>query len=307
LALAVAITTIVGGLGMGVAAVRLGPLFGWGPLSFRGGGIASVTSPLPLGTPPSVPPVQLVSLLLPDFFVANGQYWGWWPRWEGFVYTGIAPLALALAAIVLGRRRLTAFFVGVAVFSIVLALGEYSPFGLHRFLGTLPGSLASVAPSWLSSVFALAVAGLAGLGTDALSRAFAPASTSRITREGRIRPLLARVYLLMLQLLTAVLPLALMLAGAYVGGHKDAVAAWLQATFVQARGVGLSPSVEQLPGLLAASLGATQPSTLRQIALLCATTAVLLLWDRLRWPAPLWKAALVALVAVDLIGFAQVA
>jgi Na+/proline symporter len=123
------VVAIAGITGAGLAAVQLLPLYELGTFSFRGGGVS-----YEYASQYSFPPAQLLSLLLPAFFVVNGQYWGLWSHWEVFAYAGIAPLVLALAGVALGRHRLVVFFLVLALGSLALALGEHSPFGIHRTL-----------------------------------------------------------------------------------------------------------------------------------------------------------------------------
>jgi hypothetical protein len=120
-----------------------------------------------------------------------------------------------------------------------------------------------------------------------------------------VRALLLSLALLALQLVAMLLPILVSLASAFVEGRKDVVMGWLRVTFVTRRGFDTTFTGEHLYQFLAAALDVTQPSTLRQIALLAATVGVLMLWDRLRTLGRLWQTALVVLVAVDLIAFGR--
>jgi hypothetical protein len=314
--LAAAVVALAGSVGGALAAVQLLPLYELGTFSFRGSGVD-----YSFASQYSLPPVQLISLLLPDFFVANGRYWGLWSRWEVFLYVGIAPLVLALYGALISRRRLALFFLAVGAASLVVAFGDYSPFGIHRALATLPGFSALRAPGRFAYLVTFSVAMLAALGTHALARDLRHPESGPAAGERRGEPALARraalrralgqggtagvvlggAVLLLAHLAAAAAPLALTLASAFVEANKDTTMAWLQATFVRMRGFDTRWTAEQLYQALAASLDIAQPSTLRQVALLLGVTALLFAWDRLRALRPLWQTLLVVLVAVDFV------
>ncbi len=292
LGLAAGLVAIAGATGTALGAVQLLPLYELCTFSFRGNGVE-----YSFATQYSLPPPQLIALLLPDFFVAGGQYWGLWSHWEVFAYAGIAPLLLAFLALVGSRHRLVPFFAMAGVVALVLALGEYSPWGIHRWLSSLPGFSVLRAPGRFLFLFSVAGASLAACGADALARAWQP----RRSAAGR-QDVVLTTALLVLQLITMALPLALVFAGAYVEGHKDVVIAWLQDTFVRRRGFDTRFTVEQLYQYLLAGLDLLQPAVLRQLALLLGTLAVLVFWDRVRPLRRLWQVALVGLIGIDLIG-----
>ena len=309
LTLPFALVGIAGALGAALSAVQLLPLYELSTFSFRGNGVDYA-----FATQYSLPPAQLVSLLLPDFFVSNGMYWGLWSHWEVFAYAGIAPLALALLGLIVTRSRLTIFFLLLGAVALSLALGEYSPFHIHRFLVQLPGFSVLRAPGRFLFLFTFAVAMLAATGADALSRHFAArrrVAFSPTDEEasrgaaGAARGAGLSAAILVLQLLAMVAPLALVGASSLVRGRKDLAVTWLQATFMRMRGFDSRYTVEHLYQFLQASLDVLQPATLRQLALLAATVALLVLWDRLRGFGRLWQVLLVVVIGVDLVGFGQ--
>ncbi|CAA9294749.1 MAG: Serine phosphatase RsbU, regulator of sigma subunit [uncultured Chloroflexi bacterium] len=299
--LAVGVVALAGATGVGLAAVQLLPLFELGTFSFRGAGVD-----YGFASQYSVPPVQLLSLVLPEFFVADGRYWGLWSRWEVFVYAGVAPLVLALFGAVMGARRLVLFFLAIGLASLAMALGEHAPYGIHRTLSALPGFSVLRAPGRFSYLVMLSVAMLAALGADAITRELRHREPVDEPR-GRTRcfsawgPVLFTTLLLLVQLVAVAAPIALTLAGTFVETHKDEASAWLQATFMRRRGFDPRWSQEQLYQALVASLDVVQPATLRQLGLLAGTASVLLAWDRLRTVRPLWQGLLVLLIAVDLV------
>ena len=88
---------------------------------------------------------------------------------EYAAYVGVVALMLAFLAIVLGRDRRTKFWAGAAVVCVLLALGQYAPFGLYRLIYCVPLlNLFRVPARHLMEVqFALAV--LAGRGLTVLA------------------------------------------------------------------------------------------------------------------------------------------
>ncbi|HEU5318548.1 MAG TPA: YfhO family protein [Chloroflexota bacterium] len=282
--LAVGLVALAGACGAGLAAAQLLPLFELGTFSFRGGGVDYA-----FASQYSLPPVQLVSLLFPEFFMAGDGYWGLWSHWEVFVYFGVAPLLLALVGLVAGRRRLVLFFGAVGLASLVMATGEYSPFGIHRAFSGLPGFSVLRAPGRFSYLASLSAAMLASFGADALTRRRRPSLTALVP----------------VQALAIAVPIAVSGAAAFVAANKPAAMAWLQATFMRMRGFDPRWSQEQLYTALASSLDVLSVPTLRQLVLLGASAALFLAWDRLPSLARAWQTLLVAVVAADLIAAGQ--
>ena len=77
----------------------------------------------------SFPPENAITLIIPGFFgdMHAVRYWGRWLLWETCAYVGILPLILALIGALINRDRYTCFFSGLALFSLLLAFGAYSP------------------------------------------------------------------------------------------------------------------------------------------------------------------------------------
>jgi hypothetical protein len=153
--------------GAGLAGVQLVPALASLPLCARAGPLRSGWAELF-----SLPPMNLVTFLVPSFFGdgAARPYWGLLYEWEACAYVGCAGILLAGVGAVAGRRRLRWVLAGCAAATLLLALGKYIPpvYALYRLLpGTemLRGSCKFLAP------FALVASLLAGLGVDALARA----------------------------------------------------------------------------------------------------------------------------------------
>jgi hypothetical protein len=103
----------------------------------------------------SMPIGHLFGIVLPHV----GGYAEW------LAYAGVTVLILAIAAIV-ARQSGSGFWLGIALVSLVMALGENTP--LYKWISALPGfDLLRVPPRWLFA-FGFALAMLAGRGLDAL-------------------------------------------------------------------------------------------------------------------------------------------
>lgn len=77
----------------------------------------------------SFPPENVVTLIAPAFFgnMFDVRYWGRWLLWETCAYVGILPLVFALMGGLFARNRYARFFLGLALVSLLLAFGAYSP------------------------------------------------------------------------------------------------------------------------------------------------------------------------------------
>lgn len=159
----VAVVAVFAAVGFGAMAVQFLPSRELADLSVR----SEMT--YAESTDYSLPPGQLVSLAVPDFFGRGPDgYWGQWLRTETG-YIGILPLILAAVAVALRRERLVYFLAGLGVVGLLLAMGGYTVLQGWVF-EFLPGFEKIRAPARFVLVFDFAVAVLAGLGLDALLR-----------------------------------------------------------------------------------------------------------------------------------------
>ena len=135
----------------------------------------------------SLPPAQLIGLLVPGFFGRGPQEaWGPWPRVE-VGYIGVLPLLLALLALVLRRDSLTRFLGGFALIGLALALGGFAI--LHGWLYKwAPGFGQLRAPVRFVVLFDFGIAALAAFGFDYLLRELVPASAAAFQRIVRVAP-----------------------------------------------------------------------------------------------------------------------
>jgi len=143
----------------------------------------------------ALPPWQLITLILPNFFGNSafyGFYWGHYNFIETCGYVGVTTLLLALFAIGCPtspeRRRPVWFFLGLAIFSLLMATA--TPLYLV-FYHLVPGfkQLGGAARILLLNAFALAA--LAAFGVDFLLALPPPAPPAqggedRISRYGRL-------------------------------------------------------------------------------------------------------------------------
>ena len=139
-------------LGLGLAAVQLAPLIELAGFSARGSGIPYAES-----AAYSLTPVGLIQVVFPYVFRGPGNLqWGLWTHWESYLYIGLAPLVLAIVALVGVRRREVAAWAVLGGVGLLLSLGQYSPLNLHYLLWLLPGLSGLRAPGRFTVVAVLA-------------------------------------------------------------------------------------------------------------------------------------------------------
>lgn len=169
------LTTIIGS-GLMLAGPQLLPSLELQQLSLR-----SQAKGLDFLTENSLPPVQLLNLIIPSLFGNNATgFRGGDPFQEDFIYIGLVPVALVFFSWRQRRQSEWLFFCLLLIGSLLLALGDYTP--LYKYvIQYLPGfSLFRIPARWLMVVsFALAI--LAGLGLES------------IIRKGLPRPVLGSV------------------------------------------------------------------------------------------------------------------
>ncbi len=170
-------------LGFALGAVSLFPLAQAAGYSLRSGGLGYETA-----TTLSFPIPGLLTLLIPGFFGNEVDQNGWLGeiQHEIVAYVGVLPLILAVVAVFrlgkrtapagavgasafFSRRKYPVFFGGLALLSLVLAMGRYTPlYKLAYYL--LPGFKMLRAPSRFLFIYIFAASILAGYGADYLLR-----------------------------------------------------------------------------------------------------------------------------------------
>ena len=149
------------GLGLGMAAAQLVPLYQLGLRSLRP---ALVT--YDYATSFAVTPPQLLTLVFPAMFNFDAErHWALWAPHESTLYVGVAPLLLAVLALVFVRGRAVTFFGIVTLVSLILVFGDYLPIKSYTVVWNMPGFAYLRAPARFSLLLTLALAVLAALGT----------------------------------------------------------------------------------------------------------------------------------------------
>ena len=274
-------------LGLGLAAVQLMPLIELAGFSARGSGIPYAES-----AAYSLTPVGLAQVIFPYLFRGPGNVqWGLWTHWESYVYIGLTPLVLAMAALVLARRREVAAWGLTGAVGLLLALGQYSPLNLHYLLWLLPGLSGLRAPGRFTVVVVLAGAMLSAYGLAWLI----DASRCRIA----VRRALIGASLLVGAMSIALVGLHAALSARPIAA-RDAILAWYLS--LPHDSYPLSDS-DVYSGLLW-STDVRNPRVAGALLGLALIVGVLWVWQRSRlgrWRG--WPATLAGLAAADLLIF----
>ena len=110
---------------------------------------------------------EAASLIVPEFSgTQSGEgnyYWGKNAFKDNSEYTGVIPLFLALIGFFFARKRRAYFFGGLAIFALIYALGDSTPF-FKLFFYTIPNVKSLRAPSTIMFIFLFSASLLAGYG-----------------------------------------------------------------------------------------------------------------------------------------------
>ena len=272
-------------VGFGLAAVQLLPLVELAGFSARGSGI-----PYSESAAYSLTPMGLVQVIFPYVFrnVGNAQ-WGLWTHWESYLYVGLAPLVLAIIALVCVRRREVAGWGLIGGLGLILSLGQYSPLNLHYVLWLLPGLSGLRAPGRFTVAVVLAAAMLSAHGLAWLISQ--PARTSATLRR----------------LLVGLTLASLCLAAGVVAIHA-ALAIYPDGALQLIRGVYLVLPRDSYPlsdkDVLSGIAWSTDLANAHVSGALVGLAVVLgTLWAWRRRATNMWPTLLVAITAVDLLLF----
>jgi hypothetical protein len=149
------------GLGLGMAAAQLVPLYQLGLRSLR-----PTLVTYDYATSFAVSPPQILTLVFPAMFNFDAErHWALWGPHESTLYVGVAPLLLAILALAFVRGRAVSFFGIVALISLILVFGDYLPIKPYTVIWSMPGFAYLRAPARFSLLLTLALAVLAALGT----------------------------------------------------------------------------------------------------------------------------------------------
>lgn len=291
-------------VGIGLAAAQLVPLYELSRFSARGDGVS-----YEYATTYGPTLFNLIGLLLPSFFQgADGRWWSLWSKWESTIYVGLAPLLLAAAAALGRRTRETWLFAAVALVSLLIALGDYSPLKLYWLVWHLPGFALTRAPGRFSFLFTFAVALLAAYGLqwliDRARHARAVPTAQLSPHHGR-----AAAPLGALSLVAAALALALAAAVGYgqwwLAADRGSALALIRDGYLS---LPHDPRFRIAPDAILRSLDRAldllNPRVALAVGLLAGTALLFGGWSRLPRRGSLWQCLLVGLITFDLLAFA---
>jgi len=107
-----------------IFAIQFLPTYQYTGLSTRNEGVSYAWA-----TTYSLPPQNFITLFLPNFFgnPINDSYWGMWNYWELSFYMGVPTLLLIPLAYHFRKNPYVKFFSILALISLILALGKYTP------------------------------------------------------------------------------------------------------------------------------------------------------------------------------------
>ncbi len=77
----------------------------------------------------SYEPWNFVTIFIPNFFGSylDNTYWGTYAYWQKALYIGILPLIFAFFSLFNLKNKYVPFFLSVLIFSLLFAMGKYSP------------------------------------------------------------------------------------------------------------------------------------------------------------------------------------
>lgn len=322
---------LISGTALALASIQWVPLLELGFSSFRGRGVS-----YEFASAFAIAPANLLTLLFPYFFRdPDGAYWSLWAAWETLVYVGVAPLVLALLAILFVRSRATLYFALVATLGLVVAMANYSPLpvNVHQLLWSIPGFSSLRAPGRFSYLVVFGLAGLAALGMDRAGKGLRPGppasfpagltpctpAPSKIERgTGGAAHL---VFLSLLALGTGGLLWVMLSWRSWLLQEPEAALGLIESTYLSIRHMSPDLTAEAVYRGLLFSLDLTNPKTALGLGLLVGTwlwlamgRVVQVKGERLDVkgagvrslsPFTLHSSLLIALVAGDLVAFAS--
>ncbi len=119
----------------------------------------------------SMHPEEAFSQVVPEFVGVSGSkentYWGRNFFKDNSEYVGVVPLFLALLGLFFSRRKGAWFFGGMAIFALIYALGDTTPF-FYIFFYIIPMVKSLRAPSTIMFVYLFCISLLAGFGVQFL-------------------------------------------------------------------------------------------------------------------------------------------
>ncbi|MCX6356058.1 MAG: YfhO family protein [Candidatus Aureabacteria bacterium] len=234
----------------------------------------------------SLPLENLVTFLVPDAF---GNFkdvfcWGQCYLWEGSVYMGILPLALALLSLFGRRSRYVYIFGLMAVLSFLIAMGRFTPL-FTLLYDYVPGFKMARGSARMLVVTVFSLSALAGFGVNALQDGSPPQ-----------RKLFLRAFCGAAA--ACVVLVALYYAG-IAGGAGDATV-WKALLHYRKSTDSAYWKILDDPSFVRSAYEMFRLGVLRLIALTGVTALILLLAARRERNLGMMKALMVAVVALDL-------
>lgn len=153
-------------IGIGLSAVQVFPFYEYSKWCQR------ANADYDFVTSFSEPPEEFLTFLLPQYLGLKAEtYWGriGWVQQrfpiQSSDYVGILPLFLAILAFWFNRNKKEVwFFIGLAVFAVILALGRFTP--LYSLISFLPGFNSFRTPKRILLLFAFSTFVLSGFFLD---------------------------------------------------------------------------------------------------------------------------------------------
>ncbi|MCL4465136.1 MAG: YfhO family protein [Chloroflexi bacterium] len=288
---------VVAGVGAGLAAAQLVPLYELTRYSFRGYRLMydfAVTF--------SASPHNLLTLLFPYFFrTAGGDPWSLWTFWETTIYVGVAPLALAIIAVLFARNRYIVFFGILGLLALLLSFGDYLPLKVYWLFWNVPPFSFVRAPGRFIFLFVISMAVLAGFGAQWL--------VDNLRHEGspagkRARRAVA-TFTLAFAAFGGALAIGMVLARNWIIQHGPDTLSLINAQYMPLRRGNYLLNPDMVYRALIFNLDLGNPKTHLAFILVAATVVILAGWTM--WPRgrAMWRALLLGLIATDLLVFAS--
>ena len=117
----------------------------------------------------SFAPENFITLFIPEFFgdSLKTPYWGRYYLWEMSLYVGIIPLMLFALASFYNRNKFTKTFLIMALITMILALGKFTPF-FKVLYSVVPGFNMFRGNSKFIFIIAFSLSVLSGIGAECL-------------------------------------------------------------------------------------------------------------------------------------------
>ncbi len=169
-------------VGLAASAILFLPVREYAAHSIRGGTGGGL--PYDYATNWSFNPLEITTFFVPSFLGFGGStYWGWMPFTDFPHYMGIVTLFLAVLTLLLWpKERLHLYLLVLAVFALIVAFGRHLPVLYNLFFDYMPYFNKFRVPSMILFLLQFAVAVLAAVGLERLSR-----TTTDEERQRRLR------------------------------------------------------------------------------------------------------------------------